>query len=266
MRFSLLHATYGSGSTAVALRDEWLTTAAQPARVEHIFSSNADDRISAACPEIATGLVGKPTVGVTAVRNWNAAAEAAIGEILVVIADDLHPCLGWDALLDQVTLDLDPCRVPFVLKVTDNPAEPDRLSHPIVSRSYYERFGLWNPEYEGHFVDNDFTLAAHGHGVVIDGRQIYFPHVYGTETSMVTRSQQLMADRTYDSGRVIFDRQWPMWRRRRSMRYFTPVAGSRTLGEPRRLWRCAVCRAGYVQLFAPRRTWRRVRRFMHHVL
>ena len=88
-------ATYRAGSPAVTLRDKWIAAANQPGRVEHLFSSNADDEISMTCEEVAAGIIGCEMPGqVTAVRNWNAAAAACTGDLLVVIADDLHPLSG----------------------------------------------------------------------------------------------------------------------------------------------------------------------------
>src|SRR6476646_7802668 len=91
-RISLLHATYRAGQIALEGRDAWLARAGDPEQIEHIFAFDADDELSAGFD----GVASPPRDGVTAVRNWNAAAAVATGDLLVTIADDLLPCEGWD--------------------------------------------------------------------------------------------------------------------------------------------------------------------------
>lgn len=230
MRISLLHATFRAGAVAVAVRDEWLANAADPKRVEHIFACDVDDEVSMACPEIATSVVGAVMDGVSAVRNWNAAAERANGDVLVVMSDDLWPMAGWDLQLESLCGDLDPQRAAFVIKVRDNADDTSELiRHPVISRRYYRLHGLWWPQYEGHLVDNDFTLAAQRRNVVIDGRAYQFdhrdPHHNGAEWSESHRrmltSQEL--------GREVFAERWPAWKRRFVRRPLVPRPGQRDI-------------------------------------
>ena len=85
---SLLHATYQRSSDPVEVKMIWLERAAHPERVEHIFALDADDRSSL---EFTDGHLRVVSPGdaqwATSVRNWNAAASAASGSLLVVIAD-----------------------------------------------------------------------------------------------------------------------------------------------------------------------------------
>src|SRR5882724_9650615 len=99
-RISLLHATYKRVGGPAEVRDAWLDRAVDPDSIEYVLSMDADDLATVAVTEGLPRLVNPPQGGaVTAVRNWNAAAAAANGDLLVVIADDLFPPHGWDRTL-----------------------------------------------------------------------------------------------------------------------------------------------------------------------
>lgn len=238
------------------MRAEWLAAASSSERVEHIFSSDADDEISQSLSEIRAGVVNPRMQGVSAVRNWNAAAAAARGDLLVVIADDLLPCARWDALLDEVLVDLDPLLTPFVVKIAESDSHRDLLlRHPVVSRAYYNRFGLWNPEYQGHYVDHDFTYAAYNHGLVLDGRRVRLTHMnaaYGHSATR-TESQVRMMSESATDGRALFARHWPLWRRRSTKRYFRPKPGQTRIHEGKRLFRIGIAKLGYLKAIVPHR-------------
>jgi hypothetical protein len=177
-RFSLLHATFRAGEQAIATRTAWLKAAYQPARVEYLFSFDADDPISAKLCATYASVVNPawPRV-VTSVRNWNAAAVSARGDILVVIADDLLPSASWDADLEQIVDHLDPLATPFAIKVTDNYDPTDNLiRHPIISRAFFNRFGLFHSDFYGICCDDDLSLRAWRYAVVLDGRKLVFAH------------------------------------------------------------------------------------------
>jgi len=254
-KYSLLHATYQSGATAIGVRSSWMASADFPERVEHIFSSDRDDEISQSFAEIRSSLVNPSIPSVSAVRNWNEAAKAAIGDLLVVIADDLMPCAGWDTLLDDVLVDLDPSRTAFVVKIAELENRDDLLlRHPVISRKYYERFGLWNSEYHGHYVDHDFTYAAYHHGLVLDGRRVRVTQLnaaYGQDVPL-TASQVRMAAESAIDGRALFEKRWPQRRRRVTKRYFRPRPGLRRVPEWRRLGRIGLAKLGYLKGGIPR--------------
>ena len=230
IQISLLHATYRAGASAVATRDAWLAAAELPERVTHVFSSDADDEVSAAHPAIREGRVNPPQDGVSAVRNWNAAADAASGDVLVVIADDLFPAVGWDAQIEELCVDLDPRRASFVIKLRDSADDTWALiRHPVVSRRYFEKYGLWFPAYEGHGVDNDFTQAAHRRQLVIDGRQFHFDHHCPHHNELPwTESQRKMLT-SQELGARLFSERWPIWKRRFIRRYLSPAPGQQTI-------------------------------------
>lgn len=214
MRFSLLHATYRAGERAVEVRDAWIAAADRPDQVEHLFASDADDEVSQAVPSIARGVVSPAVPYVTAVRNWNAAAAASSGDLLVVIADDLLPCARWDTIAAAAVGAIDPARSPFVLR----PNEHDDpgfavIRHPIVSRAWYLRHGLWCPEYTGYGVDIEFTTAARSRNLTIKAPGLRWQHVHPTEVDVPESDSHQRIRATNDEGMRLFNQRWPAWRR-----------------------------------------------------
>ena len=214
------------------------------------------------CEEVAAGVVGCEMPGrVTAVRNWNAAAAACTGDLLVVIADDLHPSHGWDTALEALCHDLDPVRAAFVINVNDHHVLDDLIRHPVISRNYYKNYGLWHPQYDGYCVDNDFTLSAHRRNVVIEGSQLKFDHKHwlrNTSTSSLSESQELIRT-TGPQGKAIFVQRWPTWKRRLIRWPLKPRAGQVVISPAERAIRRTVARLGYPLglLYDTPRTWLR---------
>ena len=180
LTISLLHATYRAGERAVGVREEWLARAARPSRVEHVFSLDEDDAVSVAATGGLVRVVNPAVPGVTAVRNWIAAAKAASGDLLFVIADDLTPPHGWDATLDGLIGRVDPRRMAFAVRVADivpsTDSRPTLMRHPVVSRRFYEEHGLFHPAFSGVFCDDDITMRAFRRAVVLDGSALVLKH------------------------------------------------------------------------------------------
>ena len=174
---SLLHATFHAVDP-VGVRDTWLTRARYRDRVEHIFALDADDDDSSAATKGHRRVMSPPGNGVvTSVRNWNAAAAAATGDLLFVIADDLLPPEEWDVALRDTIRGLDPHRAAFAVKIRDGGNARDTvLRHPIVSRRFYVQYGLFCPAFRGVFCDNDISIRAFRSAVIIDGRHVPFLH------------------------------------------------------------------------------------------
>ncbi|MEI7547131.1 MAG: hypothetical protein WCK21_03605 [Actinomycetota bacterium] len=257
---SLLHATHAAGASAVAVRDRWLALAARPELVEHLFAFDADDAISASTPEIA-GAGGLPSLGgrVTAVRNWNDAARRATGQLLMVIADDLTPATdGWDDALRAKCGHLDPTVVPFAMKVLDGRKPFEHLMrHPVVSRAFFKRYGLFDPAYFGIGVDNDFTNTAHCRGLVVDARDVRFVRAGVAEAS--TSHKKMSSDLESAFGKQLFATRWPVWKRRLIIRYFRPAPGRTSVSALRRHWRGVITRLGWCAALVPSGLRRRVR-------
>ena len=220
-RISLLHATYKRAGGPLEVRDAWLGRAVDPDTVEYLLSMDADDSATVALTEGLPRVVNPPWPGVvTAVRNWNAAAAAATGDLLVVIADDLFPPPGWDQALIEMIGRLDPVQTPFAVKVTDDPRPADvLLRHPVVSRAYYTRFGLFSPSYHGVYCDDDFTTRSFWCSVILDGRSLQLEHRHPGVTDEVARSEshdRLNRREEYERGQAQYRAAWS--RRKRNVR------------------------------------------------
>jgi hypothetical protein len=244
MRISLLHATYRRVGGPAGVRDAWLERSADPASVEYLLSLDADDLGTVALTEGQPRLVNPARAGeVTAVRNWNSAAAASSGDLLVVIADDLYPPRGWDRTLIDLVGRLDPARTPFAVKVTDSPDPDDTLlRHPVVSRAFYTRFGLFSPAYNGVYCDRDLTTRAYWQAIILDGRSLRLEHRHPTLTGAHASDshERLNRDEEYERGGARYTAAWPR-RKRTAPRRLVPAAtaqGLTRLGlflEPRRL-------------------------------
>jgi hypothetical protein len=212
---SLLHATYRAGERAVGVREEWLGRAFRPSRVEHVFSLDEDDEISVAATGGLSRVVNPAAPGVTAVRNWNAAAKAASGDLLFVIADDLTPPHGWDVTLDRLIGRLDPRRIAFAVRVADiepsTDSRPWLMRQPVVSRRYYEELGLFDDEYTGLFCDDDITLRSFWYAVVLDGSSLVLSHRRDVDQASASQ-ERINTDVELARGRMLRDRQWGSFR------------------------------------------------------
>lgn len=226
---SLLHATYRRKESPVAIKEAWLATAVHPNSVEHIFALDADDEMSVASTEGHLRVVSPPFDGVTAVRNWNAAAEQATGDLLIVIADDLLPPPGWDVILAELIGNkLDPRRVPFAVKVSDTPRGSSLpggdalLRHPIISRAFYEKLGLFSPAFTGIGCDMDFTRRALWRSAIIDGRNLVLDHAHATVDSPSESTSRINAPREAVVARRNYCQIWSARQRAARVRLVRP--------------------------------------------
>ena len=113
----------------------------------------------------------------TMVNNGNCAALASTVKVLVDVNDDLEPCTQWDLLLlEAIAKAGKTLNDEFVIKVSHGTYQPDLITHPIVSRAYFERIGPTDPRYIGYGCDDELTEMAYRDGVVIDATHIVFEH------------------------------------------------------------------------------------------
>ena len=218
---SLLHASYHRKGGPLEVKQAWMEMADQPGLVEYIVALDDDDDAAIAQTANQLRVVSDAIEGhVTAVRNWNAAARLASGELLVVIADDLFPPQGWDTMLQTVTSGLDPVKTAFAVKVADAPGIKDtKLRHPVVSRQFYRKFGLFSDAFDGVYCDDDITMTAFWNAFILDGRSIVTEHRHPILDELVSpsRSHQRMNDATqYALGKATYAERWSV--RHRSAR------------------------------------------------
>ena len=111
----------------------------------------------------------------------NAAAKASTGQVLVMVADDFFPPEHWDTLLLEAIPDLSG---EYAVHVDAQDPWCWIMTHPILTRAYYERPGrggckpgdLFYPEYLSVGCDDDFTECAKRDGVVINAKHLKFEH------------------------------------------------------------------------------------------
>jgi hypothetical protein len=190
---------------------------------------DADDVATVALTEGLPRLVNPAGGGaVTAVRNWNAAAAVAKGDLMVVIADDLLPPYGWDQTLIEMIGRLDPVRTPFAVKVADSPGGDALLRHPVISRAFYTKFGLFSPSYRGVYCDTDLTARAFWHSMILDGRALQLEHRHPAFTGEILPSEshhRVNQPQEYARGRAAYVAAWSR-RQRAAQRRFVPTASA----------------------------------------
>lgn len=214
LTISLLHPTFFREGGAVAVRNRWLSTARFPDRIEYLFAVTESDKKAMVATASFTRIVVEPDEsGSTAVKNWNRLASVASGDLLFVIADDLEPAgENWDSELEELLQEWNPKAHSFALKVDDtgNPSDT-QLRHPIVSRKYFDRHGLWDASYRGMRVDRDMTLTAFWYSRILDGRRLQFKHHNPVLESDITPSlsfRKANTEEEYSFGRAVFNRKW----------------------------------------------------------
>jgi tetratricopeptide (TPR) repeat protein len=171
-RISLLHATRGRWAKAIQTMSLWLGRASNPEAVEHWFAIDEDDTESREKLSRFRCVIGSS--GGYSVGAWNTAAKAATGDVLIQIADDFEPPLGWDkAILDALGGDL---FAPKVLRVSDGIREDGLITMAIVTRRWYEAHGLFHGEFRNVYSDNDLTARAEKAGAIIEAKHLTFRH------------------------------------------------------------------------------------------
>jgi hypothetical protein len=212
MKISLLHATRGTPDRANATRESWLSRAYDRSMIEHFWAIQAGDTTSTALdPDSIVAVTDDPPAWASSsVANWNAAAALATGDLLVVIADDLTPPIGWDETLRVFLGNPNTASTQFCVYVPDQLSNDGLLRHPIMSRALYQRRGyIFDPEYYGVFCDNDLTTWCQFNRVPvyrIDPQRLQFYHDHDMTGNSVTALQN--RKEAYDWGYAIYMEKW----------------------------------------------------------
>ena len=134
-----------------------------------------------------------------AVQAINKAAQAATGNIFMVVSDDTDCPENWAAdLLDKLSGKDD-----FIAKAPDG-IQDWLITMPIMDRKYYERFGyIYYPEYTHMFCDTEISCVADltGRRINID---ILFPHNHYSIGKSEKDEVSKMADATWSQGEELF--------------------------------------------------------------
>jgi hypothetical protein len=211
-KITLLHATKGTPEKALTTKKIWLARANQSKNVEHIFGIQADDNASLAafCDHPYAVTVPPPDWASSSVANWNTASALSTGDILVVIADDLEPPIGWDDELQK----LPDGNLPWACYVPDTVREDGLMCHPVLSRELYIRRGyVFHPSYYGVFCDNDFTVRTMLECSVLQVKGLKWFHDHPINGSRAeddnTRHQN--SEKAYAYGGATFTKMWPLY-------------------------------------------------------
>lgn len=175
--FSLIHATWHREGGPVPVMDAWLDAASSPESIEYIFALDSDDHVALKQTRAFSRVVGEPMEESSAVRNWNAAARESTGDLIFVVADDFFPGKNWDLEILDCIEAFSPRSQPFVVKIRDSAAQSTSwLQHPMVSRAYFNRFGLFSERYFHLGCDSDLSLRATRTVPILDCREVSFEH------------------------------------------------------------------------------------------
>lgn len=214
-RISILHATYHREGGVDEIIDAWLGTAQRPDLIDYVLAHDDDDPVSTRHASVVTVAHPADPDWSTAVRNWNAAAAVATGDLLLAIADDLHPTVGWDDHLRRLSAGLDPTVVAYTIKIGDSPRPGDvQLRHPVLSRRYYERFGLYDQRFHGLGCGMDLTRRAFWNSLIIDGRDLRVEHRHPSRDRPIpaSRSQRRQNRDEEKQHALELLGTWPRWK------------------------------------------------------
>ena len=183
LTFSILHATKRLPHGWRNSWTEFLEQADRPEVLEYLLCVDRED-VSRERIEVDRFLINDGRA--CPVDAWNFAARQSVGTVLIIGADDLFPCEHWDTQILEAIGDLSKPAVLWV-DVADN--NPDLITHPIVTRAWYEQPGrggmphgeFFYPDYFSMGCDDELTEYAHRDGVVIDAREtIHWRHEHWT--------------------------------------------------------------------------------------
>jgi hypothetical protein len=147
-----------------------------------------------------TKVIVNPVLG--SVPSWNAGARASTGDVLIAMADDLMSSPRWDVKLAAIVPE-----GPAVFEV-EHEDQWGLLTHPFVTRAYYNRFGyLFHPDYTHVMADCEFTDVAKASGYLIQARHLHFPHLGPLHPA---------ARRPATKGDVEFNEAQPVYLRRKA--------------------------------------------------
>lgn len=187
--FSLLH-TSARPNKWREIYDQWLSCADEPSQVQYVLIGDQRWGFDKYNPGLSLRDIDTYANLFPSRRCYvegvNLAARYSRGRTIVVIADDQHPCQGWDTAINRVIRDYELIDrgtvMEYVIRVnTETPDEVKRniTVMPIVSRTRYQRLGyIFYPGYESMYADNDLSEHAQQDGVMIEAGDILstFPH------------------------------------------------------------------------------------------
>jgi hypothetical protein len=214
---SIIHPTRGRPQQAAQVRKAWLDAAADPERIEYIFSFSEDDQETGGLLHRFRHALSPAghldQVGGTLVQNLNAGTRASTGQIILFVQDDLHCPLHWDKQIEAALADkLDR---PAALQIRDGYRADDLLITFCVTRPTLDLFGFDGgivcPEYRGVFCDNDYTRLVQKHSILVPS-DITLRHEHPAWNPAVPMDATYAvenSDEGYRFGNEVYRRRWP---------------------------------------------------------
>jgi len=165
--------------------------------IDDPYLSDYDENVIALCRGIAISYVKNENR--SAVDAINKAAQAAEGDIFIVVSDDTSCSENWAVdLLKAVEGKTD-----WIAKCPDG-IQSWIITMPIMDRIYYNRFGyIYHPEYRHMFCDTEITCVADLLRRKID-IPITFPHLHPGHGHGTPDALNARADATWQQGEDLF--------------------------------------------------------------
>jgi hypothetical protein len=229
--FSVIHPTLARPSVAIRRCQEWFEKAETPERVEYVFGVHSFDRPENkyALHEFANKCGQRVRVSETPRRgsatNWNQAAAAARGQLLIQAQDDLAPPPQWDSRLQQIlerAAGPDWEKKPAFVAVSDGHRKDRLCITAIMTKVYRDQRGFFLfPGYDGVYADDDSTAQAYDDGdagrlILIEARDLVFDHQHFSHPGGMQFDQTYAVENSrdaYHTGAILFARRHPRWHR-----------------------------------------------------
>jgi len=198
--FSILHPSVRPRQWR-RIRENWIGNAARPDLIEYLlcfheaqqadfFPVPSNPQFPAAFQVCINRKGNHPTLNgrSSLVDNVNLLADHSHGAVLIVTADDQEAPPRWDEELGATILAHestpamgDPEAPAYVVQVStatpNDTHRPELMTLQILSRERWKRFGyVFHPSYSGMYADQEFSELAYRDRVVIDARELVFPH------------------------------------------------------------------------------------------
>lgn len=178
MKISLVHPTRERIERAESAVAEWAAKRSGDHEIEHILSVDADDPqfedYGALASRLHLLLIVHPNR--TMIEAANTGARHATGDLLVLVSDDFGCPEHWDrTLVDRVD------GRPLAAVLVGDAVSSRIMTLPVLTRGYYRQLGyVYYPGYQSMFADDDLTEIAARDGVLVDARDVVFPHRHYT--------------------------------------------------------------------------------------
>ena len=134
-----------------------------------------------------------------------------------MLADDLFPVPGWDALLWRDIVTTPGANEPLAIQASDGEPDDWLLRHPIVNRPLYDLRGfIFHPDFYGVFCDNDLTAWCYINVRVKRAEHFEVQHVHpfnGNRPPDAISNLQNSRE-AYQYGSQAFGKLWPQMTRR----------------------------------------------------